>query len=320
MDIVTILHRTVENVMIRAFMDEAFRVSVGFDKISGPLGELPSWLLWLKERTGAYELELRSWKLKKRIGPSIGKEGDYWGRFTLRYFPHPEEPMFDAYSVYERIIRLSELFDDTGTPKYAERDTIDRSYFTVGNLECYVDTSEAALRMILEAPELWTCYREKGLAVWKNGTAVHVLQPGERDRNLPAWELCWFFFERLVTAFCYVNETPPCQVWLLSSPGTIFHDEGENVLRREYSWNHVLRRLEVDWIFPENPGERKSVIQRLQKSIKGKGGSLKKGTHFANAKGKPLPFVQCLYTEGRELPERGWEINRQFISREWWKQ
>jgi hypothetical protein len=320
MDIVNILHRTVENVMIQAFMDETFRMSAGFDKISAPLGELPSWLLWLKERKGAYELELNEWKLIKRPAPRGKNGGDYRGGFALRYFPHPEEPVFDAYSVYERIIRLSDVFDDTGTPKYAVRETIDPSYFTVGNLECYLDASNAALRMILEAQELWASYRVKGLTVSKNGTPVHVLDPGERDRNLPGWDLCWPFFKKLVKAFCHVNETSPSQVWLLNAPGRVFYDEGGDELRSEYSWSHVLRRLEVDLIFASDPMERTSILERLQRSIRGRGSALKRNKCLADAKGEPLPLVHKLYVHGQELPDGEWEPNKRFISREWWEE
>jgi len=41
----------------------------------------------------------------------------YWSEFIIRYYPSPNEQVFEDFSFYEKVLRLSEFFDRDGRPR-----------------------------------------------------------------------------------------------------------------------------------------------------------------------------------------------------------
>ena len=60
------------------------------------------------------------------------------------------------------------------------------------------------------------------------GCFRNVLLQGERDRNVPSWELSWFLVDKLMIANCLARKTSPTCIALLEKPGTVFDIDKEN--------------------------------------------------------------------------------------------
>lgn len=314
MNIISMLHWKIEDIFLRSFMDEDFRVAVGFEKISTSMRDLPSWFLWVNDRKGAYELEIIQGRtISQRT--KKGKEAHYWGRTVLRYFPHPDEEVFNKFSIFEQVLRLGDAFDHTGTPKYAEVEKLHPSHFFIGSIEFFFASSGKVWRIILETQDRWIEYRMKGLKLSKDGVQLEVLAPGEKDRNLPGWELCWPFFSKLVKAFCHVYQIHPSLVYIANAPGKIiYYEEGEKETL-DYTWDYPTRRLEVAFVFAEDPAERTFLLRMLKERIRSKANAIKRGEIFKIAKGEPLPTLQKLYDV-----EKGGFVSRavNYMDKNWW--
>ena len=172
------------------------------EKIDSSLG----WYLWFDDKPGAYLLELIDasaldyWPFDS--GDAIFCENVSMGRFQIKYFPDPDEKIFEHFSFYEQSVRLSDLFDDTGTPIIEADDTLHDSLFCVGNLDIVVENEGNFLEVCLYSPDSWLTISKEGLEINSGeNPGVQSLLPSETDRSIPAWELSWFILDRLILKF-----------------------------------------------------------------------------------------------------------------------
>lgn len=87
----------------------------------------PAWYLWLEGSPGAYRLGLEE---------AEGLPAGGWrARFTIRYYPAPDEPAFRGFSAEERAAVEARLLDATGTPHIETASRIPEPHFVVGGLE-----------------------------------------------------------------------------------------------------------------------------------------------------------------------------------------
>jgi len=199
------------------------------EKISGNLG----WYLWFEDKPGAYLLELVEAEAQKSEN-GCSACNLLSGRFQIKYYPDTSGELLETFSFSEQVARTSRLFDATGTPIFDADSEMNGSLFGVGRLDVLRSLNGEFVEFMLSAPERWTTYHLKGLKMKdQKGRKTEVLGPGERDRDVPAWELSWWLLDRLISAFSYAKRTGPMAVALFEKAGNVFEIEGTNVVAKE---------------------------------------------------------------------------------------
>lgn len=180
-------------------------------------GELPGWQLWLKKRRGVYEFKLSDCAVIDDVEIST---------FSIKYYPCPDEEVFEDFAVAEQVVRLSDYFDDAliqgpshgegcacsalhhghehgqrskGIPRFATRDELNPSLFTVGDVRFHVRQEDSKLiRAELVGLDRLVEYSQDGISIEHDGESIQVVKPGTIDRKIPAYELCWDLFDTLL--------------------------------------------------------------------------------------------------------------------------
>lgn len=225
----------------------------GFSQISFFCSEegLPGWYLWLKEKRGAYRLDLINGDIARKKNDSSAESSTpelaVQGQFVIRYYPSEEEENFEAYSYFEKLIRFSPLFDTTGTPTFEGRNEIPESHFVVGHINVRTTLSKDFLEMECFAPEQWKDFRVDGLYLkTPDQKDYEAVVPGGQDRNVPGWALSSFLFDKILMGFCFSFNVSPLAVLLSSENGFEFYIDKENRAEKIEKSNSKQFRLICD--------------------------------------------------------------------------
>jgi hypothetical protein len=158
----------------------------------------PAWYIWLADTPGAYEIAL------------LRQSGDRptQADLALRYYPHPDEAVFATFAPVEQSVRLSALFDRTGTPAIEALDQIDPSLFHIAILSVRPIGTET-FDVLLQAQDRWL-----EIATHRGGEAAR--------RSVPGLTLAATVLDFLVSAYAYHNRRPPGAVTITRQPGLVW--------------------------------------------------------------------------------------------------
>ena len=197
------------------FNNEAARKHYGFSQISTFTSNegYPGWNLWFQDVSGAYQIEIlqaennfEGDRLLSLSGGAIVVKGS----LAVRYFPNVDDPVLNNYSCLESLLRLSPIFDSTGTPTLKGQEQLNGNSFVVGFLDFKIDIERRFLEFECIAPNRWKDIRVDGLLMENDkGEQCEVVSPLGLDRNLPGWEFAFVLFDKMISASCYVYSSFP---------------------------------------------------------------------------------------------------------------
>jgi len=313
--------------ILRGFLEESLMGSPFFTKVEfSSWKKRPCWHIWLSDSEGVYELALVNSGSKSiyedmREGVKKVLLDQYWSEFVIRYYPSPNEQVFEDFSFYEKVLRLSEFFDRDGRPRSDMKDTFHESYYTVGSMQLIVERNMNMLSLSINSQDRLIDYRMKGVKIESGeNKIIWGVKPGGRDRNVPGWELSWRIFDRLVETYCRLYRTSPSICYLVNCPGKVWKIKDSEGVEVEYTWKYPDRYLEVEIILTKNPDIREKLAKLFDKIIDANIQeilSLKKCDKMRKgAAGRPLPIVKKIYVEGEIRPS---EEDYRFINKKWWE-
>ncbi len=233
--------RELESQFLRALSLPTFRRRWGFTRTRESPAAAPAYFLWSNRRRGVHALEV----MDARRGSNLLGLGPYlWFRIGMKYYPHPDEAVFEEFSVTERLLRLGPFFGEQGVPTPASSRQLGPNSFAIGFIECAVQDDRALTWLSMWAPDRWVEIREAGLSVARfPGDLTQVLPPGGRNRNVPAWALAWPVFPPLVAACCLdssvrlrsaMTATRPALTIVTRSDGAVQETPAADTLERRY--------------------------------------------------------------------------------------
>jgi hypothetical protein len=291
------------------FHSEEAKEYCGFSQISFFCSEegLPGWYLWLKEKKGAYRLDLinadTAPQKNRRSAEFSTVELAVQGQFAIRYYPSEEEESFEAYSCFEKLIRFGPLFDTTGTPTFEGRNKIPESHFVVGHINVRANLSKDFLELECFAPEQWEDFRVDGLYLkTPDQKDYEAVVPGGRDRNVPGWALSSFLLDKIIMGFCFSFSVSPLSVLLSSESGFDFYIDKENHVKKMENPNSTQFRLTCGLDLKE---EDNSTF-REDKDLK----------LYTQAARKRMDLNKSNIIGLWQQPEN---INNPWINSDWWK-
>lgn len=126
-------------------------------------------------------------------------------RFSLSYFPAPDEDILELFSVEAGICALAPDFLDKVRAFSSHPDLM--ALFHIGFVGAAVDEQGIFL-------SLWACERlgwndEDGILLQGPEGKVQAVEPGGVDQDLPALDLCMDFFSPLAASFTYTLASAP---------------------------------------------------------------------------------------------------------------
>jgi hypothetical protein len=283
----------IEGIFAYSMFDDHLQRFIGFDKMSrfredGDTG----WYFWLSGKQGVYELQRVSWGSKFACP---------YTQFILRYYPHPEEPVFEDFSFFEQVVRLGDSFTH-GCPKFGSRKQLHESCYVIGDISIFLRNK--AILAIVRSQNRWIVHRPQGLEMENpTGGKKLVAEKGEKDRNVSGWGLSWYNFDCLVKAFCCINRTSPSLVRLKSCPGKIWYVNGESEVREEMTRGIHLYQLEVA-IVPRHEKHTEKLFKNILQICESVGEE------------KYTPVVKTLFSEEQDIAQ----VERSsFLNKDWWQ-
>ncbi|MCD6153656.1 MAG: GTP-binding protein [Syntrophobacterales bacterium] len=209
-----------ENFFIRLFYEPRIKELIGWIGIGYRESSSRGWTFRIKGQKGIYCLQYG--------GSNQG--GSVWnhGTFYIQYFPAMDEDVLDSFSIRENILRQDPLFEQLLRERLPEDDPVD-SQFIVGKLVLSVDNEEENLFLSLCAPEKWREILRNGLDLPRNnGAVVEAVPMGGIDRDVPAYDLSWPLFDKIILTVAYHFKQHPFLVTLKKRPAQVFEITDKN--------------------------------------------------------------------------------------------
>lgn len=181
----------VQALIARGLASPAVAVEVGIAGASEIWGgveprERPGWYLWLRERRGAYALELEGVDRLDHDGARLER-----GRLAIRYFPSPDEAEFASFSPEERALVAGGWMDASGAPDIRRAHEVPPSFFVVGALDFLVrDVGDTLALGLATLDRLRWSHAEEWTGDSPPLGTVHR-SAGERTRDVPGWSMSW---------------------------------------------------------------------------------------------------------------------------------
>jgi hypothetical protein len=200
LDAYDFVHGIVEGVFGLVFPDPQARLALRLKAISRAGDGEMTWYLWTMAHAGAFALSLAADRADDPDGGAL---------LTLRYFPEPSEASFASFSTHEQQVRLSALFDATGTPAFAKAGELAPELFTIGTLMLRPQgLNEFAL--LVDLPERWI-------------EQITVAGQAMRLRDVASARIAMPVVDALVSGLVYLGRSAPTSVRVWQRPGRALH-------------------------------------------------------------------------------------------------
>lgn len=214
-------------------------------------GEKNAWYVWFVNQGGVYEIALLDWQIQKNNEISS---------FILKYYPYPEEALFESFSCAEQVVRLSAYFDNSlikhsehekscacsqhhgrhcgspvqkGIPRLQARADIHPALFGIGKIRLTLRQGRLLQLSADSQDRLMQC-SVTGIFVCQGNGPVQIVAPGEVDRDVPGWQLTWTFLEVFRKEVLANSGYDPRKCLRTTACGQVFYqEEGREIWGRE---------------------------------------------------------------------------------------
>jgi len=261
-DPVAVVESNLHSMFINTFSKEEVRKYFGYSHISPFYSEggFPGWYLWFDEQPGAYGIFITEAVHTASHSKENNSASIVATRLRVEYYPSPEERTFEHFSYIERTLRVSNLFDETGTPTLEGRQEFDEGVFLVGYLEFMIHPDIGVLHSVLASPNKWIDIRSEGLKLPdQDGNSFQAVDPGEIDREVPCWGLSRFLFDKLTVGYLFWQKCSPSRVNLYEKDMPEFVIKSENQVELKYEFG--LRWYTAQAIF--NKEDPTSISRKI---------------------------------------------------------
>ncbi len=157
------------------------------------------------------------------------------GLFHLYYFPAPDDPLLDLYSINaalmsQRIDYLAMVREFTSHPGMEE-------YFHIGCLTVMLSHDGRSLILGVDGQSRMRIQSVDGVYATVNGAQRQLIAPGEMEQDIPSYDLFFTLFETIASSVTYLADDTPCG---------FMKGEGEGLLTRYRSNGSLLHEKSTD--------------------------------------------------------------------------
>jgi hypothetical protein len=209
MDFDSFFRNKVESLLITASWVEQVQKMLNIKGVSQVWGTRPEWYVWIDGAPGVYALVFEEGETTQAADQTM-----YFGRFAVKCYPYVSAPVFEAFSPREREMVNSDLFDQTHTPRLETQQEIPEAFFAIGSISLVADAAETVALLTFDSLDFLKCW-----ALCAETGSKNHLKEKMRVRNIPAWQIGYPLFDRLVSLYSFYSKQPPAFIGATRSPG-----------------------------------------------------------------------------------------------------
>lgn len=204
----------INSMLVTTSWIDALKDRLGMTAVSQIWGNVPAWYMWLSDAHGVYRLQLAD-AINEESNPANKQ-----GFFSIKCYPFDNTPMFYTFSYEEQLLSRSDLFDDTHTPRFEEKERIPDTLFNVAAMEYRVNQDDTMACFTLESLDNLRCvYPEETVLNFDLIKKKHCYKKGEIGRSVPGWQVGYPVFDRLLCMYAFYSKAKPVRVRITRSPG-----------------------------------------------------------------------------------------------------
>ena len=184
--------------VVRTNFAPAVRHQIGWRGLQLCSSSLDAWTAKIKGSKGVFALYF-----------DISEGGTDWitARYTLGYFPNPEEDLVEFLSVRaiawtQRDDYLDQVRNFWSFPDFA-------ALFDIGTVQLDISQTGDKFQLSLETITRQRTIARDGISLAKENQIINVVAPGSYDEDFPAFEVAIEFFKVLAASFSFCIEEPP---------------------------------------------------------------------------------------------------------------
>lgn len=204
-------------ILVRAQFQPTVRHVIGWRGLKQSVAGVEGWTAKVAGHSGVFGLFYLD------LEPTPG-----WisARFGLCYFPDPQEPLVERFSLQAAAVTQREDYHSRIRDFLQHTDLT--SLFGVGTILISIRSDRLALAMAMQAVSAQRTRARDGVRLPKDGVMVDLVLPGGVDQNFPAFETASRFFEALAaSAALNLEQAPSCLIesrysaaqWVYDSAG-----------------------------------------------------------------------------------------------------
>ena len=252
------------------FADESQRHKLGLKYISQMWDQNPYWYVWFVDLPGVFKLSL--------LDCTAEVPWDWRALFRIKYYPRPEESVFQGLSVLEQICRMSDLFqtrpaewaggetgcvchggvhhhhgprfadlqEGTGVPAASRAAEIPEDFFLAGEMELRYGNDQGS-EISWRSQDHWRVKMTENYFIKdQEGAPLKVLRKGDIDRDYPGWFLTDFVARRFSSGWHNYQQYGQSQETAEDQDGMEFLCDGHTLnprLCQEIRRRQVCRRM-----------------------------------------------------------------------------
>ncbi len=247
---------TVNHFWTLCFADELLRQKLGLKYISQMWDQNPYWYIWFVDLPGVFKLSM--------LDCVAEAQWDWRALFRIKYYPRPEESVFQGLSVLEQICRMSDLFltrpaqwaggeagcvchggihhhpgprfsdlqEGTGVPIASRAAEIPEDFFLAGELELQYG-NEKGSEISWRSQDHWRVKMTENYFIKdQEGVPLKVLRKGDVDRDYPGWFLTDFVARRFSSGWQKYQKYGQWQETVEEQDGVEFFCDGHTLNQR----------------------------------------------------------------------------------------
>ncbi len=204
--------------VVRTNFVPAVRHQIGWRGLRVCSSRVDAWTAKIKDYHGVFALHF----------DAIDDKTDWvGGRYTLGYFPDPEEELVESFSVQAIAYTQKHDYFDlvrnfVSFPDFA-------ALFHIGAVHLDISRGQDAFRLSLETMTRQRTVATDGISIAQEDRMINVVAPGSYDQDFPSYEVAIGFFRVLAASLGFCIEEAPVFIREARNEGTkISYDSGGN--------------------------------------------------------------------------------------------
>jgi G3E family GTPase len=208
-------------ILVRTNFVPVVRHIIGWRGLKQSVAGVECWTAKIHGFSGVFGLSYDS------VDSALGR---VQGRFSLFYFPHPEEELVERCSLQAAALTqtkdyLPQVREFFTFPEFAD-------FFRIGNVSLLMEEDGKGLALVLEALSIRRTLCEAGVSLPREGQMVQLIKPGGADQDFPAFEVASGFFNVLAASLTFNLDQPPNYLLEHRTPGFQMVCDRTGVVRR----------------------------------------------------------------------------------------
>lgn len=181
---------------------------IGWRGLKDSSSDVDGWTARIKNYSGVFGISYYKFE-----------QVDGWvrGRFTVNYFPEPDEELVDSFSIQAGLYTrkddyLQQVRNFLLYPELCQ-------LFNIGIVELGVNQFEDALILGLESVSSQRVIAKDGMSFPQDGCLVQLIEPGGCDQDFPSYSTAFSLFQVLAASVTFNIEEPPVFLINIRYPG-----------------------------------------------------------------------------------------------------